>query len=451
MATSYDVIVLGAGNAGFAPAGIAKEAGKSVLVVESWDFGGTCPIRGCVPKKVLVAAGESLHHINEAGNHKIDASFNAVDWPALIARKETFIEGVPKMFEDSLANREIDTIAGKAKFTSPNTIEVNGDSYEGGQFVIATGSTQMHLPIEGFELTITSDDILLNNEQPESIIFIGAGVIGLEFSHVYARAGTKVTVLELAPRPLPRLDEDAVNALTEESKRIGIDIRCGVNTKKIEKTGNGFKVTFEEDGKEHSIEAAVVANGAGRIAAVEDLDLDAAGIDHERHVIAINEHLQSTFNPAVYVAGDANAASGPQLSPVASYEGRIVGNNLVEGNQKQTADYLTVPSCVFTTPALASVGYQEADAEAAGLKFEVKANDMATWRSAKTYNERAAYAKVLVEEGTGKILGAHLVGHGAQETIHIFQFAMLHGVTADKLKNNLWAYPTFASDIKFLV
>lgn len=451
MANRYDVIVLGAGNAGFAPAGIAKAAGKSVLVVESWDFGGTCPIRGCVPKKVLVAAGETLHHVLDAAEHKIDANLNSVDWSALIDRKETFIEGVPKMFEDSLSGREIDTVHGAAKFTGDHTIEVNGESYEGGNFVIATGSAPMKLPIDGFEHTISSDEILDLRERPDSIVFIGAGVIGLEFSHVYARAGSKVTILEVAPRPLPRLDEDAVSALTEESKRIGIDIHIGVNTKSIEKTDAGYKVTFEEDGTEQTIEATVVANGAGRVAAVADLDLNAAGVEHDRHVIKVNEYLQSISNPDIYVAGDANAAAGPQLSPVASYEGRIVGNNLVGENDLQSADYLTIPSCVFTTPALASVGYQVADAEAAGLKFEVKTNDMTDWRSAKTYAENAAYAKVLVEEETGKILGAHLVGHGAPETIHIFQFAMIYGVTADQLKNNIWAYPTFASDIKFLV
>ncbi len=451
MSKEYDLIVLGAGNAGFAPAGMAKEAGQSVLVIEGRDFGGTCAIRGCVPKKVLVAASETLQHIALASEHKIDAQFNGLDWPGLIERKETFIEGVPDMMEGSLKNRDIDTISGRAKFTGPNEIEVNGEKYSGKNIVIGTGSKNRELPIPGFEHCITSDDILDLPERPDSIIFIGAGVIALEFGHVFVRAGSDVTLLEVAPRPLPMLDEDAVAALTKESQRIGIDIRTAVSTKLIEKKADGYAVTFEENGKDVTITADVVANGAGRIADVEALDLEAAGIDHERHVIAVDENLRSTSNSIVYVAGDANAASGPQLSPIATYEGRIVGHNILNPGEQKTADYVNIPNCIFTTPQLASVGLKEDQATAQGLKFSVKLNDMVEWRSAKTYVEKAAFAKVLVEEDTGKILGAHLLGHGAPETIHLFAFAMTYGVTAAQLGSTVYAYPTFMSDIKFLV
>ncbi|MDA0240106.1 MAG: NAD(P)/FAD-dependent oxidoreductase [Proteobacteria bacterium] len=451
MANSHDLIVLGAGNAGFAPAGIAKAAGQSVLVVENTDFGGTCPIRGCVPKKVLVAAGETLQHIASAKEHKISASFNSIDWPALMERKDTFTDGVAEMMEDSLKGRDIDTVTGTAKFTGKHEVEINGEKYEAKKFVIATGSKPRNLPIPGFDHAISSDDILQLQKVPKSLVFIGAGVIGLEFSHVFSRAGSKVTIIELADRPLPGLDADAVAALTEESKRIGIEILTSANTKSIEKSGAGFKVTVEHDGKERTIDADVVANGSGRIADVEDLNLEAAGVHHDRHVIAVDEHLRSVSNPDIYVAGDANAQAGPQLSPVATYEGRIVGHNLTHDGDLQTASYLNIPSCVFTVPPLASVGYQEAAAEAAGLKFAVKTNDLTSWRSAKTYAEHAAYAKVLVEEGTGKILGAHLLGHGAPETIHLFAFAITYGVTAEQLSNTIYAYPTFMSDVKFLI
>ena len=176
MEQSYDVIVLGAGNAGFAPAGMAKEAGKSVLVIDGREFGGTCALRGCVPKKVLVAAGEALNTIADASEHKIDAAFNAIDWPALIERKQTFVEGVPKMFEDSLTGRAIDTAHGAAKFTGAQEIEINGETVGGGQFVIATGSAPRNLPIPGFEHAIDSDAILELSQRPDSLVFIGAGV-----------------------------------------------------------------------------------------------------------------------------------------------------------------------------------------------------------------------------------------------------------------------------------
>jgi glutathione reductase (NADPH) len=355
------------------------------------------------------------------------------------------------MFEDSLTGRNIDIAHGAAKFTGANQIQVNGATVLGGQFVIATGSAPRNLPIPGFEHAIDSDAILELSQRPARLVYIGAGVIGLEFAHVYARAGTKVTILEVADTALAAMESDIVAALVEESARIGIDIHTGVATKSIEPSGSGFQVTYEDGGKSVSIDCDVVANGAGRVAAVVDLDLDAAGIDHDGLVIALNENLQSVSNPAVFVAGDANAASGSQLSPVASYEGRIVGNNIVNPDAPQTADYLTVPRCVFTTPAMASVGYSRQEAEAKGLKFQVKFNDLKDWRSAKTYAERAAISKVLIEDGSERILGAHLLGHGAPETIHIFALAMKHDISAAELRNTVYAYPTFTSDIKNMI
>ena len=320
------------------------------------------------------------------------------------------------------------------------------------KFVIATGSKPRDLPIPGFQHTVTSDDILDMKERPDSLIFIGAGVIGLEFSHVFARAGTKITVLEVLDQPLPMLDQDAVSNLTEESRRIGIDIRTGIKTNSIEKNQQGFTVNIEQNGKQQTLTADIVANGTGRIAAVEGLDLESANIEHDRHFIMVDEHLRSVSNPDIFVAGDANASSGPQLSPVATYEGKIVGHNLLNsGNEMKTANYHNIPNCVFTVPALASVGYLEAAAKQKGLQFDVKSNNLIDWRSSKTYAESASYAKVLIEKGTGKILGAHLLGHGAPETIHLFAFAITYGVTAEQLAGAVYAYPTFSSDIKFLV
>ena len=184
---------------------------------------------------------------------------------------------------------------------------------------------------------------------PESLIFIGAGVIGLEFTHVFARAGTKVTIIELAERPLPALDADVV-------ARLGVDLYTGARTTRIERGADGLVVHFEHEGKQKSVAAALVANGAGRVPDVAGLDLAAGNIDHDGLVIAVDDYLRSRSNADVFVAGDAGP--GPQLSPVASYEGRIVGHNLVNG-ALVAPSYLDIPAAVFTVPTLASVGYGE--------------------------------------------------------------------------------------------
>ncbi len=449
MTDSFDVVVLGSGNAGFGAAGVAHSAGKSVAVVESWDVGGTCPIRGCVPKKVLVAAAQVLHQIERAAEHHIAVGAPKLDWAKLIEREQGFTEGVPKMFEDSLAGRDIALLRGEARFAGRNVVEVDGRRLQAGKVVIATGSKARRLPIPGFEHAITSDDILVMQALPASLVFIGGGVIALEFSHVFARAGVRVTILEAMDRLLPRLEPDLVAQLTSETGRIGVEVFTGVEVERIEKTGNSLAVHFRHGGAARSVTAEAVANGAGRVAEVERLDLDAGEIDHDGPRIAVDDYLRSVSNGDVYVAGDALATTA-QLSALATHEGRIAGHNLVNGDLRKP-EYLTVPSCVFTVPALATVGLTVAEANERGHKFEAKVNDMASWRSSMTHAETVAWSKVLVEEGSGRILGAHMIGHGAEEVIHLFAFAMKHGVTAADIGSGIYAYPTFTSDIKFLV
>ena len=449
MSKTYDVIVLGTGNAGMAAAGAAREAGLSVAMVESRDVGGTCPIRGCVPKKVLVAAAQVLHQIDTAAEHHISVDAPKLDWSKLIEREPSFVDGVPEAFTESLESRGIDLYEGRARFVGPRRVQVGDATLDGGKIVIATGSTPRPLAIPGAEHLITSEHILELASLPESLIFIGGGVIALEFAHVLARAGTKITILEALPRLLPRNDADAVAQLQKESERIGIDVLTGVNVREIVQDGNQLAVRFEHEGAEKTLSATLVANGTGRIPDFDGLDLDAAEIEHDGTRIAVDDTLRSVSNPDVYVGGDA-LWSSPQLSPVASHEGKVIGANLVNGGTA-TPDYLGIPANVYGVPALASVGLTEAEAEAQGLDFTVKVNDMADWRSAKTHAETVAYSKVLVEEDTGRILGAHLVGHGAEEIIHLFAFAMKHGVTAKAMAETVYAYPTFASDIKFMV
>jgi glutathione reductase (NADPH) len=445
----YDVLAIGAGNAGLAAANIARDAGMSVGVVEKRDVGGTCALRGCVPKKVLVAAAQLLHQISLAPAHYIAVGPVRLDWGKLIARERGFVAGVPESFEKHLAMRGIDLVRGPARFIGPNQVAVNGSVLEATKIVIATGSKPRTLSIPGAQHLVTSEDILTMAELPESLVFIGGGVVALEFSHVFARAGCKVTILEAANRLLPGMDEDAVAVVHAESDRIGIEIVTGVSVESIETQGNLLVVHAQVGGQARRFAGEKIANGAGRIADLDELDLAAGGIDHDGTKISVDAYLRSRSNSAVYVAGDS-LWSSPQLSPLATYEGRLVGENIVAGD-RLSPEYASVPANVYTVPALASVGMTEAAAKATGQDYIVKSNDMREWRSARTYAETAAFSKIIVEKGSGRILGAHLVGHGAEEVIHLFAFAMKHGVNAEALAATIYGYPTFASDIKHMI
>jgi glutathione reductase (NADPH) len=448
MTDRYDIVILGAGNAGFGVSQIAQAAGKSIAFVESDQFGGTCPNRGCTPKKVLVAAAHALHEIELAPQHGIEVGPTKLDWAKLIDRKSDMIDFIPGAMEDTAKSRG-SVYKGKAVFVDETAIEVDGQRVEADNFVIATGSMTRPLSIPGAEHLITSDDVLSERELPEEVVFIGGGVIAMEFSHVYARAGAKVTILEMMPQLLPRLDQDAVAAIQGESERLGIDVKTGVEVEAVEKSGNKLQVHFTHDGKRQSVEASRVVNGTGRIANVADLNLAAANIAHDGIRIEVDEQLRSVSNPAVWVAGDALVHSA-QLSPLATYEGRVVGQNIID-NAGIKPDYSIVPSAVYTVPALSSVGMTEAEAKQAGIEVDVTTSDMSTWFSARFYAETVAWAKVLVEKGTRRVVGAHLVGHHGEELIHLFALAMRHGITADQLGDEMFAFPTFAADIKSMI
>jgi glutathione reductase (NADPH) len=293
---------------------------------------------------------------------------------------------------------------------------------------------------------ITSDDVLSERRLPASVVFVGGGVIALEFSHIYARAGVRVTILEALPRLLANMDVDAVAQLRAETERIGVAIHTAIEITRIERGRDRLRVVYEEGGSEHVAEAERVVNGAGRAANVEGLDLIAGQVQAERQRIALDAHLRSTSNPAVYVCGDAVAESG-QLSPIATYEGRIVGRNIVDA-PKHAPDYTGIPSCVFTVPTLASVGLMQASAEVNGDELHVAVNDMRGWLSGRTYAENAAWAKVVIDKKTDHILGAHLLGHAAEELIHIFALAIKHGITAREINDFVFGFPTFSADIK---
>jgi glutathione reductase (NADPH) len=448
-AEKYDVVILGGGNAGMGVTVPTRAAGLSVAMIEAWELGGTCANRGCTPKKVLVAAGHALHEIERASIHGISVGEPRLDWAALIDREKQMISHIPGELGRLMADRGVDVIRDEASFVGANAIRVGGRSIEAGHIVIATGSKPRSLPIAGAEHMITSDDVLNEREQPREVIFIGGGVIALELGHVYARARSKVTILEMLPRLLPGSDDDLVDRIRTESERIGITAKTGVRVRKIETLDGRFRVIFEQDGRAQALEADRVVNGAGRVANIDRLDLEAGRVRHRGGRIEADEYLRSASNPSVHVCGDV-LWSSPQLSPIATYEGQIVGRNIVEGPVAKP-DYASIPSCVYTVPALASVGLTEMKARELGHKIQVHSNDMSDWLSTRTYNETNAWAKVIVDDATDRILGAHIVGHAGEELIHTFAFAMKFGITANDLRNFVYAFPTFSADIESML
>jgi glutathione reductase (NADPH) len=448
MTEPYDLIIVGTGTAAMVAAMRARAAGWTVAVIDFRPFGGTCALRGCDPKKMLVSGVEVIDATRRMRPNGVAGELH-IDWPELIAFKRTFTDPVPEHRERTYAEKGIDAFTGKARFTGRNTMTVENTALEARHFLIAAGAEPVKLGIPGEEYLATHEDFLNLRQLPRRIVLVGGGYIASEFSHIAARAGASVTVLQRGERMLEQFDPDLVGWLMETFRTIGVDVRLKTAVEAIERSDSGFTVRASSEGKPVSFEADLVVHAAGRAPALELLDLDAAEVRVEKGRLRLNEFLQSVSNPAVYAAGDA-AQTGPPLTPVSSHDAKVAVANLLEGNRHRP-NYLGVPSVAFTVPPIAAVGLNEAQARTQGLQFDIKSQKASDWYTARRVAEPVYGFKVLIEKSTGRILGAHLVGPHVDEVINIFGLAIRHGLTADGLKSTMFAYPTGASDISSML
>lgn len=448
MAANYDLLIIGTGTAAMVAAMRVCAAGWSVAVVDFRPFGGTCALRGCDPKKMMIGGADAADHAWRMKGHGVEGDTH-LEWPGLLAFKRSFTDPVPDKHEQRYAEKGIDTFHGRARFTGPNTLDIEGKVIEAGHVLIAAGAEPMRLGIPGEEHLIDNEGFLELEMLPKRIVLVGGGYIAAEFSHIAARAGAQVTILQHGERMLKHFDPDLVSWLRDKFRELGIDVRTEAEVTSIERTGEGYRVAAKGPDGEMSVDADLVVHAAGRKPALADLDLDAAGIKHENGRLVLNEHLQSVSNPAVYAAGDA-AQMGPPLTPVSSHDAKVVAANLLEGNT-QKPNYNGVPSVAFTIPPIAAVGLTEAEAREKGLKFRMKSDRAESWFTARQAAEKVYGFKVLVDEETDLVLGAHLVGPHVDEVINLFALAIRHGLTAADLKSTMFAYPTGASDIGYML
>ena len=373
----------------------------------------------------------------------------SIVWNELIEFKRTFTEPVPAMREKDFAKSGIDAYHGRARFRGPRSIEVDGDVMAGRFILVATGAVPMRLGIPGEEHLLTSRGFLELDRLPSKIVFLGGGFIAAEFSHIAVRAGAQVTVLERGKRLLEPFDPDLVGWLMAKFREVGIDVHLETRVTAVEREGDGLAVRAISNGSESVFKADLVVHAAGRVPDLEPLDLAAAGVTSEKGRLELNEFLQSVSNPAVYAVGDA-AMNGPPLTPIASLDAEVAAANMLKGNHRKP-DYLGVASVCFTVPPIASVGLSEMQARKNGLRFRMQCKKASDWYTARRVAQTTYGFKVLVEEETDRILGAHLVGPHVDEVVNIFALAIRKGLTARDLKTTLFAYPTGASDISSML
>lgn len=445
---NYDLIVLGTGTAGLTVANKCRQKGLSVAIIDNKPYGGTCALRGCDPKKVLVGFAEAVDQINRFQGKGLSGTVK-IDWEALMAFKETFTSSVPKDREDSLASKGIATLHGTATFIDNNTVKVEEQELTGKKILIATGASAMRLPFEGSHLLLDNEQFLDLKHLPKRLLFVGGGYISMEFAHIAARAGSKVIVVNDKERVLHQFDPFLVSLLEKHSQALGIEIINNSRVEGVVEESGCFQVKVQGKQGTSKYDVDLVIHGAGRTPNIHELNLTVANVQADKAGILVNEYGQSISNTSVYAAGDV-AKGGLALTPVASFEAHNVASNILHGNKKLIT-YPATPSVAFTIPHIASVGLTEEEANLQGIEYKV--NDLKTsdWFNAKRIAEPYEGFKILVSPDGKRILGAHLLGHKADEVINLFTIAIQRELSPLDIKQMILAYPTAGSDIPYMV
>ncbi|MBU2997772.1 NAD(P)/FAD-dependent oxidoreductase [Cellulophaga baltica] len=441
----YDVFVIGGGSAGQAVANSCANEGLKVAITEKREYGGTCPLRGCDPKKVLLASTEVLELATDMKGKGV-LNIPEFSWKQMQKFKTSFTKPIPSGSIDNLKDNGVDIYEGNASFLTENTLSVGDKIIEASKIVIATGLKPIELPIDGAKYMKTSEDFLSLKKLPKSMVFVGGGYIGMEFAHIAARCGVKVTVIHSHEKPLDGFDPDLVDKLIAYSKELGIKFILDAKVDKVVKGKKKFKVHFNTDNsKAEHVKAKMVFNTAGRVPNIESLAVENGNVTEGKKGLAVNDYLQSTTNKSVYICGDVSDHGLP-LTSMTGPESKTVIANIVNGN-KTKIDTPVIPSVVYTLPNMASVGYSEEEAKKRYKNVIVNFDIATDWFNAGRINAPLYGFKIIINERTNEIVGAHIVGPHAGETINLFSMAIKMGMTTDDVKEVVFTYPSWSYDL----
>ena len=391
---------------------------------------------------MLVSTIELFTRARHAKELGINGTENLTfDWPAVIARKDEIVKSWSTGKNATPEKLGIPVLRGHARFTAPHEIGVNDNTYSAEKFIIATGSKPARPPISGAEYGITSDELIHLKEQPVRMVVVGGGFIGLEFGFALAWAGTKVTILQSAPEIAPALDQEIRAILLEAAAKAGIVVKTNV---KVTRIGSDKTVESEIGGRTETFSADQVLLATGRPSNVAPLNPHAAKIELDHSAVKVNEYLQSVSAPHIYAVGDS--AGKRQQSPVAWYEGPIAAHNAIKGNERKV-DFSVFPTAIFTIPAVGQVGLTEVEALNRGIKAKTTKLPYEYNPAAGVRNETEGMVKVVYEEGTERILGVHVIGAHAEDTIQIAAMAMKGGLNKSEVGAMHYVFPTFGGAI----
>ena len=449
----YDIAIIGGGAGGFAAAIRAHELGaKAVMINSRLPLGGTCVNVGCVPSKALLYAGEILHMATHHGVDGIELGVKQFDFKRVIAGEMALVEEMReekyRKVLDSLGSTEF--IEGKARFLSPNELEVNGETITADKVIIATGSTARVPDIKGIKEAgyITHIEAMKLNKLPERLIVIGAGPVGLEFAQMFSRFGSKVTVLKRTTSLFPQSEDNVVEQLVNVLEGEGIEFRRGVKFIETRKEGKRKILTYSMDGKTEELVGDEILLAAGKIPNTDGLNLEKAGVETDKsNAIKVNEHFQTTASH-IFAAGDV-AALPLRLEITAGNEGSRAAENALTGSGL-SIDYDTVPYTIFTDPQLAGVGITEEESMRRMGKCLCRTVSLEAVPKAMIINRTQGMVKMVIHPETKVILGVHILSPQAGELVAWAATLVKNKNTIHDVLDTLPMFPTLAESIKLV-
>lgn len=438
----FDTLIIGGGPGGLAVAyGLAPH--QHVAVVEADLWGGTCPNRGCDPKKMLYGAVASRVQDQQYAGHGLTGAAN-VDWPALMAFKRQYTEKVPGGTQKGLAASGVTTIHGAARLLDAHTVSVGGAEYTADFIILATGAHAARPAITGAELLGTSTDFLDLDTLPRTMAFIGGGYVAVELANIAANAGAEVHLIQHNHRLLRAFPEAYTQRLAQIMTDRGIIFHWDTSVTQVKETAAGVALNLS-DGTPLTVAQAFSAIGRP---ANTDLDLAAVGITAKKGGIVVNDHLQ-TAQPNIYAIGDVIDKAAPKLTPVAGFEGRYVVSQIL-GTSTTAIRYPAVPHLVFATPELGQVGVSAAAAQAAPDRYTVTEQDLSGWYTYNRIQDHTARATVITDKQTHRLAGAVVLASDAEELLNYFALLIHQGAPASDLAQWIPVYPSVASDLSYL-
>ena len=436
----YDIIVIGSGPGGYVAAIRAAQLGRKVALVERAEPGGVCLNWGCIPTKALLKSAQVYQYCKNAAHYGVQLDGeHRPDMEAIVARSRTVAETMSKGVQFLLKKNAIDLLAGTGFVKGPGRVAVDGTEYEADHIILATGARPREmpfLPVDG-EHVLSSKQALTLKRIPESIVVVGSGAIGCEFAWLYAALGSKVTVVEYLDRMLPLEDEEVSKAMERAFRKLRATVLTSTTVKGVEIEEGRCKVAVEGKKGAQTLDAEIVLSAVGITANIENIGLEACGVKTERGKIVVDAYFRTNI-AGIYAIGDIIPT--PALAHVASAEA-ICCVEAICGLNPEPVDYSTIPSCIFTSPEVASVGLTEQQAREQGIEVKVGRFPFTASGKATAAGDRDGFVK-LIFDAEERLIGAHLIGANVTEMLAEPTLAKRLGVTAHQIARTIHAHPT---------